>query len=55
MGIFNEAEGGLLQIAHSYKKFGMHVREDNSIEFIEWAPAALSLSLFGDFNNWNRE
>ena len=55
MKVFKDAEGGLLEIAHSYKKFGMHVREDNSVVFNEWAPAALSLSLFGDFNNWNRE
>jgi len=52
---FKDAEGGILEIAHSYKKFGLHAKADNSIELVEWAPGALSLSLFGDFNDWNRE
>ena len=43
------------KIARSYKKFGLNVLPNNDISFMEWAPAALSMSIFGDFNGWNRE
>lgn len=52
--IFKEAEGGITNIGKSYQKCGLHVNKDNEIVFREWAPAAKSMSLFGDFNDWNR-
>lgn len=48
-----ENEGGLEVFCRSYKTFGVHVKEDNSIEGLEWAPGAEGLYLKGDFNNWN--
>ena len=53
--IFEDAEGGLLSIARSYNRYGLHVLENGDIEYLEWAPGANSVSLFGDFNGWNRE
>ena len=53
--IFDGAEGGLLKIARSYKKFGLNILPNNDITFLEWAPQAKSISIFGDFNNWNRD
>lgn len=35
-----------------YKKLGFS-REGNTIVYREWAPAAGSVQLIGDFNNWN--
>ena len=39
----------------SYKRYGLHVQPDNSIIYREWAPSAKRLSLFGEFNGWDRE
>ncbi|MDR1290930.1 MAG: 1,4-alpha-glucan branching protein GlgB [Planctomycetaceae bacterium] len=41
----------------SYEKLGAHLREINGIKgvnFAVWAPNASSVSVIGDFNNWNR-
>ena len=54
LDIFQGAEGGLENIARSYKKFGLHLQPNNDINFMEWCPGARSLSIFGDFNGWNR-
>ncbi|KAK7085626.1 1,4-alpha-glucan branching enzyme, partial [Halocaridina rubra] len=48
-----KSEGGLLNFASGYEKFGLHVNADNSITCLEWAPLAQALFLKGDFNNWN--
>jgi len=48
-------EGGLEGISESYKKFGLILQPNNDIVYREWAPSAQALSLFGDFNEWNRE
>ena len=40
-----------------YEKMGAHPRTLNSVEgvhFALWAPNALSVSVIGDFNDWNR-
>jgi len=52
---FDQAEGGLLNIARSYKKFGLNLQSNGDIEYCEWAPSAVSVTIFGEFNNWNRE
>lgn len=55
LNIFQGAEGGLTNIAKSYKKFGLNVQENGDLTFMEWAPCAKAVSIFGDFNGWNRE
>ena len=30
------------------------MKPDNTIEWLEWAPAAHSLHLYGEFNDWKR-
>src|ERR1700730_18201761 len=40
-----------------YEKMGAHLRIFNGVtgvNFAVWAPNALSVSVIGDFNNWNR-
>ena len=40
-----------------YEKMGAHVRTVNGVtgvNFAVWAPNALSISVIGDFNDWNR-
>jgi 1,4-alpha-glucan branching enzyme len=40
-----------------YEKLGAHVRTVNGVtgvNFAVWAPNALTISVIGDFNNWNR-
>lgn len=49
-----KVEGGLENFSLGYKQFGPQVKEDGTIEWLEWAPAANSLHLTGDFNQWNR-
>ena len=47
--------GSLKAFAHGYKELGL--RYDNKRKgwsYREWAPAAHSLALVGDFNNWDR-
>lgn len=47
-------EESLSAFARSYKHYGFNVH-DNGISFKEWLPGAKEVSLFGDFNGWNRE
>jgi len=54
MEIFNAAEGGLENVSRSYKKFGLNIESNNDINFTEWCPGAMSISIFGDFNGWKR-
>ncbi|KAL6115834.1 gbe1 [Pungitius sinensis] len=49
-----EAEGGFDQFTTSYENFGVHRQPDNSLLFLEWAPAAEALFLTGDFNDWEK-
>lgn len=52
---FQEAEGGLVKIGQSYLKMGLNLKPNGDIEYTEWAPAANGLTIFGDFNGWNRD
>lgn len=42
-------------MALSYEKFGLILKENNDIEYREWAPNAKQVTIFGDFNFWNRQ
>lgn len=53
--IFKDAEGGLLNVGRSYNKYGLNVQTNGDITYKEWAPSANSISIFGEFNGWNRE
>lgn len=44
---------GFRDFANGHKYFGFH-RTDEGWYYREWAPAAESLALMGDFNDWNR-
>ncbi|KAH3744490.1 1,4-alpha-glucan branching enzyme [Pelomyxa schiedti] len=52
------SEGGLVQFAHSYQRYGFNRTRDannqEGISFRDWAPGAHSLSLIGEFNHWDR-
>lgn len=48
----DQYEGGLEQFSRGFEKFGF-TRVDGAIVFREWAPAAGSVQLVGDFNAWN--
>jgi len=50
----DKVEGGLEKFATGYNQFGAQVKKDGTIEWLEWAPAANSLHLYGEFNDWNR-
>jgi len=51
--------GGLLgPISQGHQFFGFNRGErggESGVWYREWAPGALGLSLFGDFNGWNRD
>ncbi|KAL0258690.1 atp2, beta subunit of the F1 sector of mitochondrial F1F0 ATP synthase [Diplodia seriata] len=51
----DQHEGGLEKFSRGYEKFGIHVNDDNSITYREWAPNALRAYFIGDFNGWNRD
>ena len=44
-----EKEGGLLNFAKGYEKFGL-LKVDGGISYREWAPGAKALFLTGDFS-----
>ena len=49
-----ETDKDLLTFAHSYNTMGLHLNNNNDVIYKEYAPNAKSISLFGEFNNWNR-
>mmetsp|Transcript_56574 Transcript_56574/g.64594 ORF Transcript_56574/g.64594 Transcript_56574/m.64594 type:complete len:927 (-) Transcript_56574:103-2883(-) len=49
-----KAEGSLYNFANGFKRFGL-LKVEGGISYCEWAPGAKRLSLFGDFNHWNRD
>ncbi|KAM7256311.1 hypothetical protein ACFE04_012052 [Oxalis oulophora] len=50
--LFEKHEGGLAEFSKGYLKFGFN-RQEGSIVYREWAPAALEAQLVGDFNGWD--
>ncbi|QPG93755.1 hypothetical protein C2857_002250 [Epichloe festucae Fl1] len=48
-------EGGLEKFTRGFEKFGLNVNSDNSITYREWAPNAITASIIGEFNNWDRK
>lgn len=54
LDIFQAAEGGIENVARSYKKFGLKLQKNNDLTFMEWAPGAKYMCIFGEFNNWKR-
>lgn len=51
----NKNEGSLFDFAKSYNKMGFSLNEEGLIVFKEYAPGAKALTIFGDFNDWNRD
>ncbi len=50
-----EKTGGILgEMSRGHLYFGFN-RGESGVWYREWAPAAHSLSLIGDFNDWNRD
>lgn len=47
-----EKEGGLLNFAKGYEKFGL-LKVPGGISYREWAPGAQQLFLTGDFSNYS--
>lgn len=51
-----KSEGGLDQFSKGYQNMGLIVDEKTQdVTYREWAPGVVEASLFGDFNNWNRD
>lgn len=50
----NSGEGGIEKFSLGHQKFGAQILNNNDIVWTEWAPAARSLHLMGQFNSWNR-
>ena len=48
-------EKSLENIAKSYKSMGINLMPNGDIKYREYAPGAKGISLFGEFNNWNKE
>ncbi|KAL7631237.1 UNVERIFIED_CONTAM: hypothetical protein RMT77_018462 [Armadillidium vulgare] len=48
-----ENEGGFEKFTRGYESFGGHVKDDNTVVWKEWAPAAEQMYLKGEFNDWN--
>jgi len=49
-----EKEGGLLNFAKSYERYGL-LKVKGGISYREWAPGAQQIFLTGDFNGWSKE
>ena len=49
-----EVEGGIEEMALGYEYFGASVETDNTFVMRQWAPGALAMWIFGDFNDWNQ-
>ena len=50
------SSGSLIKFASAYRELGINYsKKDKGWYYREWAPEAYSLSLTGEFNDWNRE
>jgi 1,4-alpha-glucan branching enzyme len=47
-----KSEGGLDKFSQGYKTMGFQVANDNTITLREWAPAANTCNLVGDFSQF---
>ena len=47
-------EGSIEKMALGHKTFGCQILDNGDIRWTEWAPAARSLHLMGEFNGWSR-
>lgn len=45
-----EHEGGFDAFTQGHKKYGFHVKPDNSVVYREWAPSVKEAVLTGDFS-----
>ena len=52
-GKLREHEGGLESFAEGYKRHGLLQRENGDIEICEWVPNGESVSVVGEFNDWD--
>lgn len=50
--IESNEKGTLVDFAGSYKYMGLH-RVEGGIKYVEWAPNAVGVSLFGDFSTYS--
>lgn len=50
----DDTEGGLEKFSRGADIMGLHMQDDKSIVYREWAPNAVHAALIGDFNNWDR-
>ena len=48
-------EKSLINFSQSYETMGVHVLPNGDIKYREYAPGCKGVSLFGEFNNWNKE
>ena len=48
-------EKSLENFSQSYKYMGLNLLPNGDIKYREYAPGAKGVSLFGEFNNWNKE
>jgi 1,4-alpha-glucan branching enzyme len=54
LDLLEKNEGGLINFCKSYEKLPFEFTDDCLI-YREYAPNAKRLSIFGEFNNWNRD
>ena len=48
-------EKSLVNFSKSYENMGLNLLPNGDIKYREYAPGAKGISLFGEFNNWNKE
>ena len=51
-----QSEGGITAISSSYLEMGLHPHPTlkNTYVYKEWAPSAQEITIFGEFNDWDR-
>lgn len=51
----DDVEGGIEKFSKGSEIYGFNIDKSNNITYREWAPNAISASLVGDFNKWDRK